>query len=194
MDSLMSLFTWQFMLFSLAIAGETMVLRLIVEYTNKTHKKYKGLWEDLLLPLFPLAIGSLMGVFVGSYPYPEGIAAPGARVMFGLVAGMFSNIAYRAIKAMMNLKVVQNGGNSDDNENNNNIPGPLPMPPAPHPSDEPEEDTVIASGHSTSDTSTGATSTVIPSGSSVVITSGEEQGTMTTTVESNPRDGLKKQP
>lgn len=103
MDPLMQFFTWQFMLFSMAIAGVTYVIRLLVEYFLKNTQKLK-LWKDVLLPIFPIVLGVLMGAFMVKYPYPEGLVSAGSRIVFGLVAGMFSGVLYRVIIAMLNFK------------------------------------------------------------------------------------------
>lgn len=104
MDPLMQFMTWQFMLFSLAIAGVTFVLRTIVEYFIKNPNKQK-LWEDLILPLFPLGLGVLLGKFMTMYPYPDGLTSMGGHIVFGFVAGMFSGLVYRYLKSILNTKL-----------------------------------------------------------------------------------------
>lgn len=104
MDPLMQFMTWQFMLFSLTIAGATFILRTIVEYflKNPTHQKF---WEDLVLPLFPLVLGVVMGRFMTMYPYPDGLTSMGGHVVFGFVSGMFSGLVYRYLKTILNTKL-----------------------------------------------------------------------------------------
>lgn len=107
--SLQILTGWQFVLFTLTIAGLTFIVRTIVEYflskesvpMNKTSK----IWTELLLPVGPVITGALLGFMFSQYPYPEGISSASARTFFGLVAGLFSGLAYKIIKGMLNKKV-----------------------------------------------------------------------------------------
>lgn len=99
----MQFFTWQFMLFSLAVAGVTYVVRLLVEHYIKTGDFLKT-WKDVILPIFPLALGCLMGLFMTKYPYPEGLVSSGGRVVFGMVGGMFSGLVYRTINSILHNK------------------------------------------------------------------------------------------
>lgn len=103
MDPLMNFFTWQFMLFSLAVAGVTFILRKVIEYYAKNITKNTA-WEDLVLPIFPLVLGCLMGKLMTAYPYPDGLTSVGGRVIFGLVAGMFSGLVYRVLNSLLNVK------------------------------------------------------------------------------------------
>lgn len=104
MDPLMQFMTWQFMLFALTIAGVTFVLRTVVEYFIKNPQKQK-LWEDLILPLFPLVLGGLLGRFLTMYPYPDGLVGNAGHVIFGFVSGMFSGLVYRYLKSILNTKL-----------------------------------------------------------------------------------------
>lgn len=117
MDPLMQFFTWQFMLFSLAIAGVTFIIRSIVEYFVKSMKE-KDFWEELFLPIFPLILGSAMGWLMHMYPYPDGLTTISGRVIFGLVAGMFSGLAYRVIKSFLYNKLNIGGDNSSPTPSN----------------------------------------------------------------------------
>lgn len=103
MDPLMNFFTWQFMLFSLAVAGVTFILRKVIEYYAKNITKNTA-WEDLVLPIFPLVLGCLMGKLMTAYPYPDGLNSVGGRVIFGLVVGMFSGLVYRVLNSLLNVK------------------------------------------------------------------------------------------
>lgn len=111
MDPLMQFFTWQFMLFSLGIAGATFVARLVIEY-YKIDAHHKDFWKNLVLPIFPLVMGCLMGWGLKMYPYPDGLNGTSAHILFGLVAGMFSGLAYRVIKSLLTSKLTP-GGSSD---------------------------------------------------------------------------------
>jgi uncharacterized membrane protein YedE/YeeE len=110
MDNILQvLMSWQFIIFSLGIVAITSVLRTVVEYilTNvKVMAKESKLWNDLILPIMPVVLGSVSTVFIKGYPYPEGISATGGRFVFGLVAGLLSTLLYRIVKALFNQKLV----------------------------------------------------------------------------------------
>lgn len=104
-----NLFTWQLILFCLGIAAITYVIRYIVEYIldkpQVPASKQSKIWRDLFLPIIPVIIGALVGYLISSYPYPEGISSGGARVMFGLVAGLFSELVYRVVKGLFKEQI-----------------------------------------------------------------------------------------
>lgn len=109
MDPLMQFLTWQFLLFSLSIAGVTFVVRLVFEY-YKTDVKHDAFWNNLVLPIFPLFLGCMMGWLMKVYPYPVGLVGNGTHILFGLVAGMFSGLVYRVLKSLLMAKL---SGNTD---------------------------------------------------------------------------------
>jgi hypothetical protein len=119
------LLSWQFVLFGLAVAMVMYVFRLIVEYIAgavKADLTKSKLWNELVLPILPIALGVLGGWLVTNFPYPgftpnaAGIVARGDRLIFGLVAGGFSTMMYRVIKALLYQKLV-------DTAQSLNVPG-----------------------------------------------------------------------
>lgn len=113
MDLSFSILTsWQFILFSLTIAGLTYVVRTIVEYflakpsvpLDKTSK----IWTELLLPVGPVITGAVLGGLLTQYPFPEGITSASGRAFFGLVAGLFSGLFYKILKGMLSKKAEEN--------------------------------------------------------------------------------------
>src|SRR5579864_2664230 len=109
------LLSWQFVLFGLAVAMVMYVLRLIVEYiagAAKADLTKSKLWNELILPILPIALGVVGAWLVTSFPYPgftpnaAGVVARGDRLIFGLVAGGFSTVMYRVIKALLYQKLV----------------------------------------------------------------------------------------
>ncbi len=107
MDNIIiTLLSWQFIFFGLAISAIVFVLRTIAEYVTSLKKPIQesGLWKDLLLPISPVIIGSVGAAILSSYPYPENITTSGARIAFGLIAGLFSGLIYRVIKALITQK------------------------------------------------------------------------------------------
>lgn len=121
------LFSWQFILFALAVAAIMYVFRIVVEYIFESlhvdPKKPKW-WNDLVLPILPVFIGTFGADFLTSFPYPNGLTTKGDRIIFGLVGGLLSTLVYRVFKALLYQKIqgfVQA------------LPGAIPAPPLPDP-------------------------------------------------------------
>jgi len=104
MDLISQLFAWQFMLFCLGIASITFVVRSSVEQIVTGTKEAK-LWKELILPIFPVIVGAMIGIFATSYPYPDGFDSASGRTMFGLVAGLLSGLLYRVIKSLLSSNI-----------------------------------------------------------------------------------------
>lgn len=109
MDTLLqTLFSWQFVLFSLAIAAVMFVFRTSVEYALTAWKasvKESKFWTDLILPILPVILGGLGGILFKNYPYPNDLKTIGDRFIFGAVAGLLSTLLYRVLKALMVQKL-----------------------------------------------------------------------------------------
>lgn len=104
MDNIITtLLSWQFISFGLAISAILFVLKTVIEFW-KTIREAK-LWKEVFLPILPVIIGSAGAVVLSSYPYPENITTVSARLVFGLIAGLFSGLIYRIIKALIIQKV-----------------------------------------------------------------------------------------
>lgn len=102
------LLSWQFVLFSLAVAAVMYVIRIIVEFIFiefKIDPKKPQWWNDLVMPILPVVIGCLGAIGVTSFPYPDGLTTKGARIVFGLVAGLLSTLLYRVFKALLYQKI-----------------------------------------------------------------------------------------
>lgn|SRR5574339_591291 len=109
---LQALLSWQFMLFALAIAALTFVVKKVVEYAidnpnipTGTMTKENRLWRELILPIFPVVVGAGAGFLAKMYPFPDGIKSASARIAFGLVAGLLSGLLYRVIKGSLAAKI-----------------------------------------------------------------------------------------
>lgn len=105
---LQTLFSWQFVVFGLAIAAIVFVLRKIAEYILSAYNlnsKESKLWQDLILPILPVVLGAVAGFLFTTYPYPDGLTTSGSRVIFGLVAGLLSTLFYRLIKSLLMQKI-----------------------------------------------------------------------------------------
>ena len=101
MDQLLiTLLSWQFLLFCLGLAAIVEVIRRFVEYFEHDLKDL-NLWNKLILPVAPVFMGVGFSLVIQAYPYPEGINSQGGRFIFGLVAGLLSTFIYRAIKGVI---------------------------------------------------------------------------------------------
>jgi hypothetical protein len=106
---LQALFSWQFVLFCLAIAAVTFVIRRVIEFVldhpGIPASKSSKFWTDLFLPIFPVIGGPLGAWFASGYPYPEGLTSDSGRIIFGLVAGLLSGLVYRIAKSFLASKI-----------------------------------------------------------------------------------------
>lgn len=106
---LQALFSWQFVLFCLATAAVTFVVRKVIEFIldqpQVPASKSSKFWTDLFLPIFPV-VGAPLGAWLASsYPFPEGMNSSSSRVIFGLVAGLLSGLVYRIAKSFLFSKI-----------------------------------------------------------------------------------------
>lgn len=109
MDAILqTLLSWQFVVFSLAVAALIYFVRTVAEYLMLNYKAAAAqskLWSELLLPLLPVVIGPLTAILVKTFPYPTGLTTNGGRFVFGLVAGLISGLLYRVIKSLFFAKM-----------------------------------------------------------------------------------------
>ena len=110
MDSMLqALLSWQFLIFCLAIAAITFVIRKIVEFIldkpSVPASKSSVLWTDLILPILPVVLGCICGLAAKKYPYPDGLNFISGRVAFGLVAGLLSTLVYRVVNSFLLAKI-----------------------------------------------------------------------------------------
>jgi hypothetical protein len=103
-----ALFSWQFLLFCLAISAVTYVITIIVEYcfkkAGKTAKQ-NMFWTDLTLPILPIVFGCISAILAKKYPFPVEIVSVSGRAIFGLCAGMLSSVIWRWIKSVILMKI-----------------------------------------------------------------------------------------
>lgn len=110
MDTMLqALLSWQFLLFCLALAAITFVVRKIVEYVldnpSVPASKESKFWKELALPILPVLLGCVGAVVAKQYPYPDGLTSISGRVAFGLVAGLLSGLVYRVVNSFLVGKV-----------------------------------------------------------------------------------------
>lgn len=103
MDPFLQFLTWQFVMFCMGVATITSVIRNMVEFAYEDAKKTK-LWTKLILVVMPVVIGGIAGAFLTG-PYPEGINDRDSRIIYGIVAGLFSSQLYRILKGILNAKI-----------------------------------------------------------------------------------------
>lgn len=104
MDVLSDFLSWQFIVFSLVLAGIVETVRRFVEYFEKDVKDL-DLWNKLILPTMPVVLGALLGLLIKAYPYPSDFSSTWGRVFWGFVAGLVSTFLYRLVKAMWNSRI-----------------------------------------------------------------------------------------
>jgi len=106
---LQALFSWQFVLFCLAVAAVTFIARKIIEFVldhpSIPASKSSKFWTDLFLPIFPVVGGPLGAWLAPGYPYPDGLSTSSGRIIFGLVAGLLSGLVYRIAKSFLVSKI-----------------------------------------------------------------------------------------
>jgi hypothetical protein len=107
MNDLLSIFiTWQFLVLCVGIAAVTFVFRTTIEYFILNNPRMPGnshsrFWRDFILVIFPIFVGVLFAFVAKSFPYPQAIYEPYARILFTASAGLLSPTAYRVIKALL---------------------------------------------------------------------------------------------
>lgn len=121
--NILSMF-WQFGLLALAISAITSVFKKIIEFfilsnPNVPLDKKSLFWRDVFLPVLPIIIGGLFGYLIKSFPYPAVINDSSSRMLFGLVAGMFSGVIYRMIKKFILARSGITEEEFDSNKNSN---------------------------------------------------------------------------
>lgn len=109
MDSaLEALFSWQFVLFCIAVSAVTSVIRNVVDYSLKTYDvipKENHLWSNLILPILPVFFGTIGALIAKQYPYPLEISSISGRLAFGLCAGLLAGFVWRWVKAAIGDKI-----------------------------------------------------------------------------------------
>lgn len=129
---------WQTVVFALGIYLMTYVSRTVIEYFWKGWKANK-LYTDLVLHLFPIAMGGLVGLLAKKFPWPMPITdSASARIFYGAILGMFCGVIYGRVRAWMGAKAGNLPLPSD-----NAVPEPPtdadPKPSAPKPEAKPDE-------------------------------------------------------
>ncbi|SRR5260221_10860729 len=115
-----SLFSWNFLLFSLGIFVMTYIVRTIFEYSFKKFTA-SSFWTAICLALMPPVFGGLTGLFAKSYAYPGELHSTFERVIFGAVAGLLSGWIYKIAKDLVKSRIKtleeNNNSNSPDDLN-----------------------------------------------------------------------------
>jgi hypothetical protein len=105
MDLVQVFISKEFIFLSLGIWALTLVVRKITEFIldkpQVPASKTSRIWTDLILPLLPVFIGLVFGIFVKKYAYPESMISTSSRIVFAVVAGMFSGLVFRVVKSVL---------------------------------------------------------------------------------------------
>ncbi len=115
MDSVfVALLSLEFFFYCIAVGAVVFVIRKLVEYGMlnwwplkqwRAANKESKLWRDLILPILPIVIGCLGGVYVQEYPYPASLDSASGHIIFGLVAGFSSGLAVKIYNTWLTTKV-----------------------------------------------------------------------------------------
>lgn len=91
-------FIWWMVLFCFGILFATFFVRKIAEglYPPLAQRPF---WRTRFLPLFPLCFGAAVALAVKKYNYPEDIATPFTRALYGFVMGGISGWVFKIVKA-----------------------------------------------------------------------------------------------
>jgi len=108
--ALQALLSYQFILLCLSIAAITYVFKLttqffILDRPNMPGSRTSAFWTEVLLPIFPLFIGTIIGWLIKTSLYPEMVTGTAGRIFFGLVAGLLSGLVYRVVWGMIKSKI-----------------------------------------------------------------------------------------
>lgn len=107
MEALNQLLSVQFISFSLMLSAITYVERKVFEFFSNKKKEdiHPGLW-DMIFSILPILIGGIIGFAFKQYPYPGNSTDSLSRIIFGVVAGLFSSQVYRIAVSFLNSKII----------------------------------------------------------------------------------------
>jgi hypothetical protein len=97
------LFSVAFLVFALAIAALTFVVRKVVEFSTTTRGQNR-IWRDLILPVLPILIGTLLAMPSAFAPFAAPFSGMLGRMLVGAVAGLLSGFVFRWAKAFLKRK------------------------------------------------------------------------------------------
>ncbi len=120
MDPFSSFFSASFLFYCFSIFALTFIIRTIVEYFIHSAKT-SNIWNNLLLPILPLLMGGVSGIFAKLYPDPLGTSIF-AREVFGLTAGLLSGLVYKMLKGYLKAQFPSISLPSDTSPTASDIP------------------------------------------------------------------------
>jgi hypothetical protein len=92
---------WQTLLLGLAIYVMSFGLRRVVETGWSGAKKNKW-WNEVVLPLTPVALGILLALVAKKFPWPMPVSGSfSARAMYGVACGVFCGWLYSRVRSFM---------------------------------------------------------------------------------------------
>jgi len=104
MDDVLS---WQTLLFTVGIFIFSFFIRRTLEAVFPSLRKDtpdttgSRIWQMVLLPMLPVAVGMLTAGLVKRWPFPPSIDHLESRVIYGAVCGFFSSWSYRIAKKVV---------------------------------------------------------------------------------------------
>lgn len=97
-----ALFTVNFLVFCLAIAGITeicnrLIIFFILDNPKFTTTRTSKFWKNVISPSIPVLIGILIALFSGDYAFPKETSMFNGRIMLAIVGGLVSHLALQAV-------------------------------------------------------------------------------------------------
>ena len=110
---LTQLFTVNFLVFCLAIAGLTEVSNRLITFFVLDNPKFKAtrtskFWNNVVMPSSSMVIAILVALFSGDYAFPEGTSLFNGRIMFSIAASLISVLVLRLVRAIFNKMIKEN--------------------------------------------------------------------------------------
>jgi hypothetical protein len=132
MDTLLqSILSWQFLSLCLVIfAIVKYIVRSPIEYILTRYKQQwlkNKLWNDVLLPVIPLIVGTIFALVAKQYPYPN-ITSVSGRFVFCCAAALLSGLVYRIFKSILISKVIAEPNIDDEKTIIGQIEKPIDPP------------------------------------------------------------------
>jgi hypothetical protein len=100
MEEIFSILPATFVFLSLAVWALTLVVRTIMEAIFSSLKA-NATWNDHILEILPILIGSIGSFAAKKFPFPNGLTTISGRIVFGLAAGLLASSVYRKVKSLM---------------------------------------------------------------------------------------------
>lgn len=112
------LFTVNFLVFSLAVAGFTELSNRLITFFVLDNPKFKAtrtsaFWNNVVMPSSSMIIAILIAIFSGDYAFPPETTIFNGRIMLAVVASLSSVFLLRLMKSLFNKAIKNNNSDKD---------------------------------------------------------------------------------